>query len=175
MKSTFLALLSAALIASPAFAQGEIFECVDAMGRKSFTNTGENKGNTGENKGCKRLNVQPLTTVPAPRVQAPAASANPVRPAVDQRAAASFPRVEADAQRARDNDRRRILEDELKAEEDKLARLRGEYNNGQPERHGDETRNFARYQERVARMSEDIQRSEANLAALRRELALLRN
>jgi hypothetical protein len=168
MKSTFLALLSAALIASPAFAQGEIFECVDAMGRKSFTNT-------GENKGCKRLNVQPLTTVPAPRVQAPAASANPVRPAVDQRAAASFPRVEADAQRARDNDRRRILEDELKAEEDKLARLRGEYNNGQPERHGDETRNFARYQERVARMSEDIQRSEANLAALRRELALLRN
>lgn len=168
MKPTFPALVLSALIASPAFAQGEIFECVDAQGRKSFTNT-------GENKGCKRLNVQPLTTVPAPRVPPPAANANPVRPAVDQRAAASFPRVEADAQRARDNDRRRILEDELKAEEDKLAKLRSEFNNGQPERHGDETRNFARYQERVARMGEDIQRSEANIAALRRELALLRN
>jgi hypothetical protein len=168
MKPTFPALVLSALIASPAFAQGEIFECVDAQGRKSFTNT-------GENKGCKRLNVQPLTTVPAPRVPSPAANTNPVRPAVDQRAAASFPRVEADAQRARDNDRRRILEDELKAEEDKLARLRSEFNNGQPERHGDETRNFARYQERVARMGEDIQRSEANIAALRRELALLRN
>lgn len=168
MKPTFPAFVLSALIASPAFAQGEIFECVDAQGRKSFTNT-------GENKGCKRLNVQPLTTVPAPRVPPPAANANPVRPAVDQRAAASFPRVEADAQRARDNDRRRILEDELKAEEDKLAKLRSEFNNGQPERHGDETRNFARYQERVARMGEDIQRSEANIAALRRELALLRN
>lgn len=168
MNLKFLTLLSAALIAVPAFAQAEIFECVDAQGRKSFTNT-------GENKGCKRLNVQPLTTVPAPRVPAQPASANPVRPAVDQRAAASFPRVEADAQRARDSDRRRILEDELKAEEDKLAKLRGEFNNGQPERHGDETRNFARYQERVARMGEDIQRSEANIAALRRELALLRN
>lgn len=168
MKPTFPALVLSALIASPAFAQGEIFECVDAQGRKSFTNT-------GENKGCKRLNVQPLTTVPAPRVPPPAANANPVRPAVDQRAAASFPRVDADAQRARDNDRRRILEDELKAEEDKLAKLRSEFNNGQPERHGDETRNFARYQERVARMGEDIQRSEANIAALRRELALLRN
>jgi hypothetical protein len=168
MKPTFPALVLSALIASPAFAQGEIFECVDAQGRKSFTNT-------GENKGCKRLNVQPLTTVPAPRVPPPAANANPVRPAVDQRAAASFPRVEADAQRARDNDRRRILEDELKAEEDKLAKLSSEFNNGQPERHGDETRNFARYQERVARMGEDIQRSEANIAALRRELALLRN
>jgi Skp family chaperone for outer membrane proteins len=87
---------------------------------------------------------------------------------------ASFPKVEADTQRLRDTERRRILEDELKAEEDKLGKLRTEFNNGQPERQGDETRNFARYQERVVRMQEDIQRGENNVLALRRELAMLR-
>jgi hypothetical protein len=168
----FLALISSSLLSllmlGPAFAQADIFLCTDDAGRKTFQNT-------GAGKGCKRLDVQPLVTVPAPRLPPVSANSNPVRPAVDQRAAASFPRVEAETQRARDGDRRRILEDEMKSEEDKLARLRTEFNNGQPERNGDETRNYARYQERVARMQEDIQRSESNLAALRRELALLRN
>lgn len=160
-------LLLLALSAGAAHAQqGDIVVCVDESGRKTYTNT-------GATRGCKRVDVPPLTTVPAPRLPA-AAAGNPVRPAVDQRTAASFPRVEAEIQRARDNDRRRILEDELKAEEEKLTRLRGEFNDGQPERHGDE-RNYARYQERVARMQEDIRRSESNVEALRRELSLLRN
>jgi acyl-CoA reductase-like NAD-dependent aldehyde dehydrogenase len=167
MKPLGLLLLTGLLGVAPVHAQ-DIFECVDAQGRKSFTNT-------NENKGCKRLNVQPIATVPAPRLPAAAAgNGSPIRPAVEQRAA-GFPRVEADTQRARDSDRRRILEDELKAEEERLARLRTEFNSGQPERNGDETRNFARYQERVARMQEDIQRSESNVTALRRELAMLRN
>lgn len=166
MKPFGLFLLTGLLGVTPVHAQ-DIFECVDAQGRKSFTNT-------SENKGCKRLNVQPIATVPAPRVPMASNGSNPIRPAVDQRSA-GFPRVEAETQRARDNDRKRILEDELKAEEDRLTRLRSEFNNGQPERNGDETRNYARYQERVARMQEDIQRSESNVAALRRELALLRN
>lgn len=160
--------LLSSLLCAPAFAQNDIFLCTDDAGRKTFQNT-------GAGKGCKRLDVQPLVTVPTPRLPPVSAGSNPVRPAVDQRAGASFPRVEADTQRARDGDRRRILEDELKAEEDKLARLRTEFNNGQPERHGDETRNYARYQERVARMQDDIQRSESNVTALRRELALMRN
>ena len=86
---------------------------------------------------------------------------------------ASFPRVDRDTQRTRDSDRRRILEDELKAEEDRLVRLRSEFNNGEPERRGDE-RNFALYQERTQRMREDIARVETNVGALRREISLLR-
>jgi universal stress protein E len=78
-----------------------------------------------------------------------------------------------ETQRVRDTDRRRVLEDELRSEEDRLARLKAEFNNGEPERRGDE-RNFALYAERVQRLREDVARSESNVSALRRELALLR-
>ena len=52
--------------------------------------------------------------------------------------------------------------------------LRKDYNNGEPERRGDE-RNFARYQERVAEMKAAIARKEADVAAIRRELSKLPN
>jgi hypothetical protein len=43
---------------------------------------------------------------------------------------------------------------------------------GEPERRGDE-RNFARYAERVAEMKAAIQRKEADIAAIKREIAKL--
>jgi len=157
------ALLSTSLLGPLARAQNDIFLCVDDEGRKTFTNA----GNT---KGCKRQDVGPVTSVPAPRLPPRNVAANPV----EQRATpANYPRVDGDTQRSRDGDRRRILEDELRAEEDRVARLREEFNNGEPERRGDE-RNYARYQERVQRMQEDIQRGENNIIALRREIASLR-
>ena len=146
-----------------AFAQSsDIYLCVDEQGNKSYQNV-------GNGKGCKRVDVGPVLSMPAPRRGA-------MQPAVEERASvspASFPRVDRDTQRTRDSDRRRILEDELKAEEDRLARLRTEFNNGEPERRGDE-RNFALYQERIQRLREDIARVETNVGALRRELALLK-
>lgn len=144
--------------ASPAFAQADIYVCVDAEGQKTYTNT-------ATSRSCKRVENQPLLSVPAPRAQqrAPSTSVQP----------ATFPRVDRDTQRARDTDRRRILEEELRSELDKMLRLRTEFNNGEPERRGDE-RNYARYQERTARLQEDIQRAEANISSLNRELAALR-
>ena len=47
-------------------------------------------------------------------------------------------RVDPAEQRARDSDARRILQDELQREEDRLAELKKEYNNGEPERQGNE-------------------------------------
>jgi hypothetical protein len=153
-------------IPAGALAQSDIYVCVDEQGRKTYQNV-------GAPKGCKKVDVQPILTVPAPKL--------PVRPngspsANEARAAtpANFPRVDGETQRSRDNDRRRILEEELRIEQDKLDRLRAEFNNGEPERRGDETRNFARYQERVQRLQEEIRRSENNVASLQRELALLR-
>ena len=61
----------------------------------------------------------------------------------------------------------------MKSEEQKLANLRKDYNNGEPERRGDE-RNFAKYQERTAAMKEDLDRAEKNIEALKREIGNLK-
>jgi predicted nucleic acid-binding Zn-ribbon protein len=85
-------------------------------------------------------------------------------------APANFPRVDSSEQKARDADRRAILTDELNTENRKLADLRKEFNNGEPERRADE-RNAAKYQERVAGLKDSIARAEQNVEALKRELA----
>jgi hypothetical protein len=166
-KALFLmSMLCTAGVPASALGQSDIFVCVDEQGRKTYQNV-------GAPKGCKKVDVQPILTVPAPKLPARpngSPSANESRAVTP----ASFPRVDGETQRSRDNDRRRILEEELRVEQDKLARLRAEYSNGEPERRGDETRNFARYQERVQRLQEEIQRSENNVVSLQRELALLR-
>lgn len=157
-----LLLSTASSMPLAALAQSDIFVCTDEHGQKTFQNI-------GSAKSCKRVDVGPVLTLPAvrqpaaPQASEPRATASP----------ANFPRVDRDTQRTRDSDRKRILEDELKTEEEKLARLRFEFNNGEPERRGDE-RNFALYQERAARLRDDVARVEANVNALRREIALLR-
>jgi len=114
-------------------------------------------------KGCKTLDGAPITVIQSgsrPAVPKPAASGG----------GGSSERVQSDEQKARDSDARRILETELKKEEDALAALQKEYNNGQPERRGDE-RNYQKYQDRVNEMKAAIARKEADVASLRRELA----
>jgi hypothetical protein len=118
-----------------------------------------------KDKGCRTIEGTPITIIPAPRP----------RPATGN--GASAPRsgdtkVDPASQRARDSDARRILADELRAEEERLASMKAEFNNGEPERKGDE-RNFSKYQDRVAEMRAAIQRKEADIAALRREMAKL--
>ena len=116
-------------------------------------------------KGCRTIEGAPITIVQAPPKPRPAATTT----------AASRPsdsRVDPAAQRSRDSDARRILADELKREEDRLAAMQAEYNNGEPERRGDE-RNFVRYAERVAELKAALQRKEADIAAIKREIAKL--
>jgi hypothetical protein len=115
-----------------------------------------------EKLGCKKLEGAPITVIQTskPRSPAPATSGS------------STARVDPSAQRARDSDARRILEQELKNEEDRLAALKKDYNNGQPERTGDE-KNYQRYLDRVGEMSTAIARKEADIAAIRREIQKL--
>ena len=116
-----------------------------------------------KDKGCKTLEGAPITVVQG------------LRPAKAASGAAAQPgenRVDPNEQRARDSDARRILEAELKKEEDRLAELQKAYNNGEPERQGDE-KNYQKYQDRVAEMKANIMRKESDVAALRRELAKL--
>lgn len=112
-----------------------------------------------KDKGCKTIEGAPITVIQSVKPRAAAPSVGPASARVDP----------AD-QRARDNDARRILESELKREEDRLAQMKGEFNNGEPERQGNE-KNYQKYLERVADMKSAIGRKESDIAALKRELS----
>lgn len=122
-------------------------------------------------KDCRTIEGAPITVVQAPRRRS-GPVAEPVGASGAQPARPSDSKIDPAAQKARDTDSRRILEDELRKEEDALAAMRRDFNNGEPERRGDE-RNFAKYQERVAEMRAAITRKEADIAAIRRELSKL--
>src|SRR5436309_12580077 len=117
-----------------------------------------------KDKGCRTLEGAPITIVQAVKPRPAASSGATARPA--------DAKVDPNEQRARDSDARRILEGELKREEERLAELQKEFNNGEPERRGDE-RNYQKYLDRVADMKASIARKENDIAAIKRELAKL--
>jgi hypothetical protein len=128
-------------------------------------------------KGCKPLEGGNITVVPGTRVQqAPprSASALPGPSANPSPAPASGgSRVDSAEPRARDADARYILESELKKAESRRAELLREYNNGEPEKLGPETRNHQKYLDRVAELKAAISRSDADVAGIQRELSRL--
>jgi hypothetical protein len=140
-----------------------IYKCVDENGRVEFTDTVK--------RNCKVLDIP--GSIPAPATAARRAPAPARNAAAPLATPSDFPKVDGAQQRARDDDRREILIDELRSEEKKLAELRREFNNGEPERQGNE-RNYAKYQERVAQMKDSIGRAEKNVDALKREIANIR-
>ena len=116
-----------------------------------------------KDKGCRVLEGTPITVIQGPK---PRLAATPV-PTTSSGPVAS--RIDPADQRVRDNDARRILDAELKREEERLAAMKAEYNNGEPERLGNE-KNFQKYIERVADMKSAIARKESDIAAIKREL-----
>jgi hypothetical protein len=146
-------------------AQAQVYSCRDKEGRLELTDTAK--------RGCKLLDLPGYIQAPPAR-QAPARQGGSnARPPVAAPLPADFPRVGAAEQRARDGDRRTILDDELRNEQKKLLDLKRDFNNGAPERQVGEKDNAA-YQQRVSRMREDIARSESNIEALKREIASIR-
>ncbi|WP_418316396.1 hypothetical protein [Piscinibacter sakaiensis] len=124
-------------------------------------------------RGCRTIEGAPITIIqttpptrraatPVPSTASPSATSRPEPSA----------RVEPSEQRARDTDRRAILAAELRRDEQVLAEMQREYNNGEPERQGNE-RNYQKYLDRVAEMKMAIARKENDIAALKRELAKL--
>jgi len=150
------------LLASGVQAQGTVYRCPGNPESYSNLLTAQE----AKDKGCRTIEGAPISIVQTtpPRPAPTAAQASSARPADT--------RVQATDQRARDSDARRILADELRREEERLAVLQKEYNNGEPERLGGE-RNYQKYLDRVAEMKATIQRKEADIAALKRELAKL--
>lgn len=160
----FSALLGLACVASaPVLAQSDVYLCVDANGKKEYKNT-------GITKGCKLVDLPHVNTIPAPASAKKTASGSSAKPAASP---SGFPKVDEGTQKARDSDRKQILLDELKVEEQKLEALKKEYNGGEVERRPDE-RQPAKYVERVNNLKNDIARTEKNIEALKREISNLK-
>jgi hypothetical protein len=125
-----------------------------------------------QERGCKTLDGAAVTVILAApkRDRAGASGAGAAAASGAPRGEGS--RVDPAEQRARDSDARRILDAELRREEDRLAALQKDYAGGTPERLGSES-NYARYQERVADMKASIDRKLADIAAIKREIAKL--
>lgn len=150
-----------AFSATAAHAEGTVYRCpgppvlyTDALSAKEASE-----------KGCRTIEGTPITVVQSPRPRAPAASNNdPLRPGEG--------RIDAGQQRARDDDRRKVLQTELRQAEDRLATAQRDFNGGQGERRGDE-RNYQKYLDRMAELKDNIGRYEADVQALRREITKL--
>jgi len=156
--STLLAAAVLALAAgSASAAEGSTYyQCPGNV----FTNTLTPK--EADAKGCKAMVTQQPTTIPAPKAHGPSTAAAPANSASSK--------VDAQEQKQRDSDARKILQDELIKAQQNLDALQKEYNNGQPERKGDE-KNYQKYLDRTADLKAQITRTESDINAITRELA----
>lgn len=145
-------LVLALLLMFAAFAvRAEIYECIDQSGNKRFTNIGS------EAKGCKPMNI------------APPSAAMPSKPAA-KGAPANFPSVDAQTQKQRDTDRRRILEQELASEQKLLEQAQKDLAEQEAIRLGSE-RNYQRVLDRLEPYKKKVKLHEDNIANLKKELA----
>jgi hypothetical protein len=105
-------------------------------------------------------------------------NAPPVRrdsaPAKSAPTPAGFPKVDADTQKSRDETRRKVLSEELAAEEKLLATARATYANGAPVPLPEEQANADKYRERIARLRQSVGLHERNIEALKKELGATR-
>ncbi|HSO07703.1 MAG TPA: DUF4124 domain-containing protein [Pelomicrobium sp.] len=157
------ALAAALLLAAAGSAHADIYKHVDEEGRITFTNI--------YRKGAVKVETESGTRVEAAKPNAAARKAAPKPVAVSP---ASFPRVSAQTQKQRDDERRRILEHELTSENQLLEQARRALAEGKVTRPGDERNDYQGYISRVQRLMETVQLHEQNVLAIQQEISLLR-
>ena len=143
-------------IDTPRVVEGATYRCNTASGAAAYFNVPE----PNSERPVRRPPPSAGAPAPAPPV------ATPIVP--------GLPRVDAATQKGRDDMRRRVLQDELAAEEKLLLETRTAFANGAPPALAEEQKQPQRYAERIARLRESMQRHERNVEMLRRELGLPR-
>lgn len=157
MKLRYLLVL---LSISPVLVQAEIYKSVDKDGHVTYSST--------PIKGSKKLELEPLPTMVPPA--RPRSAESPE----------GFPKVDGATQKGRDDTRRRILEDELAAEQKLLEEARQNLKVGEenPEvfktKDGKTFRNVAKYEEKIKKLNEQVELHQKNAEALKTELSNLR-
>lgn len=140
---------------TPKVVEGSMYKCTTASGASAYFNVPDAN-----------------ERAPAARRAGGNASGTAVQP--KEPPPPGFPRVDANTQKGRDDMRRKVLQDELAAEEKLLVEARSTYNNGAPNALPEEQAQPQRYADRIARLRQSVQLHERNVEALRRELGLPR-
>jgi hypothetical protein len=167
-KAPLLIAVTTLALAPASFAQGTVWRCAEADGRPHYTNI---KKET-EGKTCQVVTKE-VSVVPGGPAGAPASAPRSSAPQAATATPSNFPRVDRDTQRLRDDNRRRILEDELASEEKSLVDAKSKLTEQESVRHGDE-KNYQRVLDRLKPYQEAVERHERNVSALKRELANLK-
>lgn len=129
---------------APRPVDGSMFRCSTATGAQAYFNVPG-----ADNSPPSRKNGSPARNTPTPT---------------------GFPKVDADTQRTRDDMRRKVLSEELAAEDKLLVEARTTYANGAPVPLPEEQGNAEKYRERIARLRQSVQLHGRNTEALRKEL-----
>ena len=158
MNYALLIPLLATLVTVASYAQDRIYRCGN-----EYTNTAPSP----KTPGCKLVEGGNVTVVQGTR---PAASAPAKAVMALATSPAGAPRVNGSEQKSRDSDARLILESELKKSETRQAELLREYNNGLPDKRGDEEGNSQKYLDRVMELKSSLARNESDMTGIRREL-----
>lgn len=149
-----LVVIGIGMLAVP-LARADVFKCVDEDGHVTYTNT-----KPSAKAKCSQLSRdQRVSTVPG------RASSTP--------SPAGFPKVDGDTQKARDSDRRKILEQELAAEQKSLEQAKKDLAEQEAIRTGDE-RNYQRVLDRLQPFKDKVALHERNIEALQKEIRNLR-
>lgn len=151
-----LPLLSVVLLGIGVAHADTLYKCIDSSGVVLYTNQ------KGSAKNCTVLSRdQPVSVYTPPKPSPRAATPG------------DFPRVDAETQRSRDGDRRKILEQELATEQRSLEQAQKDLSEGEQVRLGNE-KNYQKYLDRVQRLKDNVALHQRNIEALRREMERLR-
>jgi hypothetical protein len=139
-------------VSKPQPVQETLYRCSTESGAFSYFNVpgvgAESRGSGGGNSGGGNSRGKTAST-PTP---------------------AGFPKVDAETQKGRDDMRRKVLADELAAEEKLLAEARTTFASGAPIPLPEEQASAGKYRERIARLRQSVQLHERNIEALKKEL-----
>ncbi|HKO88991.1 MAG TPA: DUF4124 domain-containing protein [Burkholderiales bacterium] len=140
-------------IASAASAQSTVWRCVGPDGRPQYTNVKAD----AQGRNCNVVNKE-VSVVPAYKQPPSTAKNDP-----------SYPNVDRETQRARDDGRRKILEEELSEEQQKLSDAKAKLQEEESVRLGNE-KNYQRVLDRLQPHKEAVAEHEKNVEALKKEL-----
>lgn len=161
MKIRYLFILLFILLSGYAYA--DIYKYVDKDGHVTYSSS--------PMKGAKKLEFDMAPTAPTTSSRSTGNA---------EYSTSTFPRVDEETQKTRDDARRKILEDELANEAKLLAEARQNLQDGKdnPEvykgKDGKTYRNVAKYEEKISTLEQEVVMHEKNIDALRTELANLK-